>query len=137
MMRNSILLLVAFMVIYSAELMSAAAPLPEVARAQFTTQIKENREPADEVVLLGNSVKEVYYFTDLRNLSGKTIKHRWEYNGDVVAEFPIRVTGPRARVFSKMSLDGKLGKWTALVVDHRGWVLKATQFESVPAELAR
>ena len=72
------------------------------------------------------------------NLTCKNVRHRWGFKGDVVAEFPIKVTGPRARVFSKMSLEGKkLGKWTALVVDQRGWVLKATEFEYVPAELAR
>jgi hypothetical protein len=137
-MRNSTLCLGVLTLLCSVEVVFAAAPLPEVARAQFTTHMKKNSEPADKIVLLGNSVKEIFYFTELRNLTGKTVRHRWEFKGDVVAEFPIKVTGPRARVFSRMSLEGKkLGKWTALVVDQRGWVLKATQFEYVPAELAR
>lgn len=122
----------------SGQLLSATTLKPEVARAQFTTHIKENREPADNVVLLGNSVKEVFYFTDLRNLSGKTVKHRWEHNGEVIAEFPLKVKVPRARMHSSLTLDKKkLGKYTALVVDESGWVLKATQFEYIPAALAR
>jgi len=108
-----------------------------VARAQFTTAIK-NREPIDHVVLLGNDVPEVYYFTDLRHLHGKTITHRWEFNGDVVKDIPLKVEGPRWRTQSRMLLDPKmLGKWTVLVLDQTGLVLKATMFEYVPAELAR
>jgi hypothetical protein len=109
----------------------------KVARAQFTTAIK-NREPVDQVVLLGNDVPEVYYFTDLRHLNGKTITHRWEFNGDVVKDIPLKVEGPRWRTQSRMLLDPKmLGKWTVLVLDQTGLVLKATMFEYVPAGLAR
>lgn len=116
---------------------SANKPTGSVARAQFTTLIV-NKDPVDQVVLLGNDITQVYYFTDLRNLSGKTITHRWEYRGDIVADIVIEVEGPRWRTDSRMILDSSmLGKWTVLVMDDSGWVLKATTFEYVPAELAR
>ncbi|NOX42446.1 MAG: DUF2914 domain-containing protein [Gammaproteobacteria bacterium] len=115
----------------------ANKPLGSVARAQFTTLII-NKEPVDQVVLLGNDVTQVHYFTDLRHLTGQTITHRWEYNGDIVSDVSILVEGPRWRTYSRMILDPSLlGKWTALVVDESGWVLKATMFEYVPAQLAR
>ncbi len=115
----------------------ADKPIGSVARAQFTTSII-NKEPVDQVVLLGNDITQVYYFTDLRHLFGKTITHRWEYQGDIVADIPIEVEGPRWRTDSRMILDSSmLGKWTVLVMDDSGWVLKATTFEYVPAELAR
>lgn len=116
---------------------SAVGVSENVSRAQFTTAIK-NREPVDLVVLLENDVSEVFYFTDLRQLSGQTITHRWEYNGKVVAEVPFKVTGRRYRMHTKVALDPKkLGKWTALVIDQAGWVLKASMFEVVPAGLPR
>ena len=100
----------------------------KVTRAQFTTAIK-NREPVDQVVLLGNDVPEVYYFTDLRHLNGKTITHRWEFNGDVVKDIPLNVEGPRWRTQSRMLLDPKmLGKRPVLVRDQTGLVLKTTIF---------
>jgi len=111
--------------------------LAKVARAQFTTAIN-NHEPVDHVVLLGNDVPEIYYFTDLRHLNGQTVIHRWEYKGNVVKDIPLKVGGPRWRSQSRMLLDPKmLGKWTVLVLDETGLVLKATMFEYVPAGLAR
>jgi len=116
---------------------TVAKPLASVARAQFTTGI-HGKEPTDQVVLLGNDITEIYYFTDLRHLSGQTITHRWEYDGETVSDVPIKVKGPRWRTDSRMILDPSLlGRWTVLVLDQSGWVLKATTFEYVPAGLAR
>ena len=103
----------------------------EVARAQFTTAIEE-REPVDNVVLLSSEVDQVYFFTDLRQLEGQTVTHRWEYNGKVEAEVNFQVTSDRWRAFSSKNLDpGKLGPWTVVVVDERGWPIKAALFEYV------
>jgi len=130
---NTILILSVSSVVSAA----ATKPAGSVSRAQFTTLII-NKEPIDQVVLLGNDVEQVYFFTDLRQLSGKTIRHRWEYKGDLIADIPIKVGGPRWRTDSRMILDSSmLGKWTVLVIDEAGWVLKASNFEYVPAELAR
>jgi hypothetical protein len=99
-----------------------------VARAAFTTAIVD-REPADQVVTLDNSVTKVFFFTDLRHLEGRTVTHRWEYNGQVVSEVPFEVGGPRWRVNSFKELDPTmLGKWTVLVVDQSGWPLYAADF---------
>ena len=102
-----------------------------VARAQFTTEINE-REPVDHVVLLGSEAEKVYFFTDLRNLNGQRVKHRWEYNGQVEAEVEFNVASDRWRTFSSKTMDvNKLGEWTVVVVDEQGWPLKAVVFEYV------
>ena len=104
-----------------------------VERAQFTHGI-ENREPVDDIVLLENNETEIYYFTDLRKLTGRTVTHRWEYEGRVMAEIPFKVGGPRWRVYSKKTLlPSQLGKWTVVVVDESGWPLHATVFRYVEA----
>ncbi len=104
-----------------------------VERAQFTHGI-ENREPVDDIVLLENNETEIYYFTDLRKLTGRTVTHRWEYEGRVMAEIPFKVGGPRWRVYSKKTLlPTQLGKWTVVVVDESGWPLHATVFRYVEA----
>jgi len=117
---------------------NAAEPpaLPEnarVARAIFTSGI-ENREPVDRLVTLPNNKTEIYFFTDLRHLEGRSIKHVWTYRGQVVSEVPYAVTGPRWRVNSRKALDPAMtGKYTVWVVDQEGWPLHASVFLYYPA----
>ncbi|MEW8239177.1 MAG: hypothetical protein AB2727_13375, partial [Candidatus Thiodiazotropha taylori] len=62
------------------------SPVPDayVARAVFTTAVI-NREPVDQVVSLDENATEVSFFTDLRNLQGRTVIHRWEFEGEVIS----------------------------------------------------
>ncbi|HQU16227.1 MAG: hypothetical protein B7Z66_09915 [Chromatiales bacterium 21-64-14] len=113
----------------------AAAPAHEdpVVRSQFTRGIKD-REPVDDVVTLPNSVDQVYYFTDIKGMEGKTIIHRWMYDGRVVAEVRFKIGGPRWRVYSLKTLDPtSLGRWTVVVTDGSGWPLHAEMFDYVAA----
>ncbi|GMR07031.1 MAG: hypothetical protein BMS9Abin26_0033 [Gammaproteobacteria bacterium] len=100
-----------------------------VSRALFTTMVKQ-REPLDEVVVLEDGIPQVYFFTELRQLKGKVIVHRWEYNGKVVSEVAFKVGGNRWRVYSKKSLrPDQQGKWTVVVVDDKGWPYRAAMFQ--------
>ena len=111
------------------------APIPEnarVARAQFTTAIND-REPTNQIVAIDTRQQEVFFFTDLRNLEGRTIKHIWVYNGQAVSENEFPVGGPRWRVNSMKALDPSMtGKWTVWVVDESGWPLHASIFMYYP-----
>ena len=77
----------------------AESPLGDgvVSRALFTSGIVD-REPVDHLLVVDGGIEEVYFFTELKFLEGRTIVHRWEYNGRVVAEVPFKVGGPRWRV---------------------------------------
>lgn len=98
-------------------------PQWRVARAQFTSAIR-NREPVDRVVVATPLINEVYFFTDLRHLEGRTVTHRWEYEGRVVSQKPFKVGGPRWRVNSKKEIKPEqVGKWSVTVVDESGWPL--------------
>lgn len=113
------------------------SPLGEgsVSRAVFTSGIV-NREPVDQLVVVDSAIDEVYFFTELKFLTGRTVVHRWEYNGSVVAEVPFNVGGPRWRVYSKKSLlPHQAGQWTVVVVDQQsGWPLLAELFMYEPFE---
>lgn len=116
----------------------AAIPDPdwEVARAQFATAIS-NREPVDDVVLLALPVNEVYFFTDLRHLQGRTVTHRWQFNGHVVSIVPFEVKGPRWRVFSRVEIEpDQLGEWSVTVIDESGWPLHTELFRYAATEPA-
>jgi hypothetical protein len=92
----------------------------EVARSAFTTGV-DNREPIDNINSLENSKTKIYYFTELRNMQGQTVKHRWEYKGKVMAEVPFQINGSRWRTYSSKKLDPSWnGEWKVSVVDEAG-----------------
>ncbi|MCH2186641.1 DUF2914 domain-containing protein [Myxococcota bacterium] len=101
---------------------------PEVTLAQFTTGV-ENREPMDAVSFVSNDVSEIYFYSDLRDLSGATVVHRWEYGGEVMAEVPFEVTTDRWQVWSNKALSpNQLGDWTVSVVAPDGEILAVETF---------
>ncbi|MGH7487690.1 MAG: DUF2914 domain-containing protein, partial [bacterium] len=75
---------------------SKAATSGEVARAQFTSEM-QNHEPTDDVTTLDNSHTKIYFFTDLKNMSGQTVTHRWSFNGNTVAEVKLEPKAARWR----------------------------------------
>lgn len=104
----------------------------EVARAAFTTAIVD-REPQGTISELTTKISKVYYFTELSNMMGRRIIHRWEYNGKVMAEIPFEVGGPRWRIYSAKSLlPAWTGEWTAATVDEDGRVLALNTLEYKP-----
>ena len=136
---KSVLLTMAAMLLWSLCVYAADNESPlgdgEVSRALFTTGIAD-REPVDHLLVVDSAIDEVYFFTELKFLSGRTIVHRWEYEGQVVAEVPFKVSGPRWRVFSKKALAPHLaGEWTVVVMDQEsGWPLLAELFKYEPGE---
>ena len=110
----------------TAETRDPNAP-PPVARALFTTGVSE-REPVDSVDELAGGT-DVIFYTELQQLSGQQIIHRWEWNEQVMAEVPFQVGGPRWRIWSSKKLDPSwIGEWTASVVDAEGTVLAREAF---------
>lgn len=99
-----------------------------LARRTFATDVVQ-REPVDSISSLGNDHDRVYYFTELVGVEGREVTHRWEFRGEVVAEVPIAVGGPRWRAYSSKTLDASwLGEWTVSVVDDSGHVLQTDSF---------
>ncbi len=114
-----------------------------VERAVFTTAIK-NREPQNKVTMLRNNKQKIYYFTELKNMTGKTVRHRWKFNGKVMAEIRFKVKGPRWRVYSRKWLERhRVGTWSASVISESGRTLSTSTFRyaraprrNVPASAA-
>lgn len=107
-----------------------AAPAPRhggVARAQFTSGI-HRREPVDRLgptlSAAANRAGGVYYFTELHDMQGHTVFHRWELDGKKVAEVRFPVRGRRWRVYSSKVINHSLaGQWRVVVTDDRGRIL--------------
>jgi len=100
--------------------LQASAQEATVARALFTSGILD-REPVDNVTTLDSGTERVLFFTELQNMDGKTIVHRWALNGTVLGEVTFQVRGPRWRVYSsKELLPEWTGAWVVSVVDETG-----------------
>ena len=111
--------------------LSYARQPAKVARAVFTTSIVD-REPVDQVLMLNNSAKDIFFFTDLRHFEGQVISHKWFYDNKLESVVNFKVNGPRWRVYSRKDVSPeKLGKWTVVVQNEQGQSLKASVFQVV------
>ena len=118
-------------IVLTAQADESQAGKQRVARGIFSTNVVD-REPVDQVLILSNAVKQIYFFTDLRHYQGQTIKHRWEYQGELVMEKEFEVAGPRWRVYSQQDLDPAMtGTWTVVVSDGKNWPIYAALFQYV------
>ena len=94
-----------------------------VVRSAFTRSIDE-REPIENLQKLTNDNGQVKFFTELRDMSGQTAIHRWEYEGKVVAEIEFNVKGPRWRVWSSKSFVPQwTGDWKVSVLNGAGEII--------------
>lgn len=99
-----------------------------VERSAFTSSV-ENREPTDNLETVSTEQEQLYFFTELRDMSGQTAKHRWEHEGKVMAEVEFNVKGPRWRVWSSKNFDpGWTGDWKVSVINAAGDVISEKTF---------
>lgn len=116
-----IILVLALVVVAPLAAMSAE---PMVSRAQFTSAVLD-REPTDELSAISPGAENVFFFTELRNMEGTTVTHRWSLNGAVMAEVSFNVRASRWRIYSsKTLLPEWRGDWVVDVVDENGTVLE-------------
>ena len=107
---------------------AAAATAGSVARAQFTSSV-QNLEPTDKLTALGNDKTRISFFTELKDLDGHKVTHRWEHDGKVIYEQSFDVTSPRYRTYSSKTLDPSwTGEWKVSVIDDHGGTLSANTF---------
>lgn len=107
---------------------------PGIARSQFTTAVV-NLEPTDNVVMLTSNSDKVYYFTELSNLAGHSVIHRWQYQGKLMAEVKFNVKSDRWRVFSSKKIHPDwTGEWSVDLVDEHGNSLLTNRLEVVSIE---
>ena len=87
-------------------------------------------EPISSPVVIGpGQEKRLALYTELRDLTGQTVFHRWERDGRTMAVIPFKVGGDRWRVYSSKRLTSALkGPWQAVVTDSRGTILAGRSF---------
>ncbi|MBI3776211.1 MAG: DUF2914 domain-containing protein [Gammaproteobacteria bacterium] len=92
-------------------------------RAVFAKQIVK-REPVDEVTTLSSDMQGVYFFTELEDMAGHTVKHVWEYDGRRVGYTEFKVTAAHWRAWSyRKTPPGTSSTWKVKVLNTAGEVI--------------
>lgn len=95
----------------------------KLGRAVFAKQVVK-REPVNEVKALSSDVQGVYFFTELEDMAGHTVTHRWEYDGKRVGFTEFKVSAPYWRVWSyRRTPPGSTGTWKVKVLNTVGEVI--------------
>lgn len=106
-----------------------AWPHKHISQATFALNIV-NRIPQDKVSEIDNSIKKIFFYTDLRNLKEQIITHRWLYKGKSMAEVRFYPKGNRWRVYSSKNLWRKwTGQWKVEVLNQHNQILLTKTFE--------
>lgn len=93
-------------------------------RVAFTTRIA-NKEPTNNLAEVDRSQQQLVFFSELRNLSGERITHRWVYNGQVVYEKSFNVGAARWRVWTQKTITPYQGTVTVELVNSAGTVIQS------------
>jgi len=91
-------------------------------RSIFTTRI-QNKEPVDDLASVTVASQQVSFFTELRNLNGKTATHRWSVSGQVVYTKDFRIGADRWRVWSTKTITPYSGKVVVVQILVNGQVI--------------
>lgn len=102
---------------------------PNISQAVFAKSV-ENRTPIKIITEADNNeLNKLYFFTNIRNLTGETITHRWIYQDKVKAQVAFKIKGKRWRVWSsKKFWHSWTGQWRVEVLDTQGNVLLSETF---------
>ena len=111
---------------------NAAGSPGSVENATFTSDVTDGA-PVDYRDAFDNTTRVVYYYAEVLNLHGQTIKHRWKLDGKVMREVTIPVQRERQAVWSKSVMQPEwTGAWTVEVLDGRGEVIEVDSFAYSP-----
>ncbi len=124
-MKKYTLLLLGFL----ANIALASWPHEHISSAVFAKSV-ENRMPIEIITEADNTLGKVYFFTNIRHLTGDKITHRWIYTptgeskGKVKAQISFNIKGKRWRVWSSKNIwHTWTGKWTVEVLNQKNQIL--------------
>lgn len=130
---NKIIILI-FGLFLSLTVLSDEWPHENISNAVFALDV-EDRVPINIVEESDNSLGKIYFFTNIRNLSGERITHRWIYQGRVMADVSFNINGPRWRVWSSKNLwHTWIGVWRVEVLTDDGSMLYEKVFNYMDKE---
>ena len=128
-MKNLITLIFSLLITFN--VLANDWPHQNISKAGFALDIKD-RVPINIIEELDNSLGKIYFFTNIRNLQGQRVTHRWIYKNKVMADVVFDVGGPRWRVWSSKNLwPTWIGAWSVEVLNADGEVLYQKEFNYI------
>ncbi len=110
------------------------APIADdrVVRAQLTSAV-EDREPVDRLAssirVSDGGVQRIVFFSEVHDLSGQTLSHRWEREGQTMADVSFVIGSGAWRMHSSKRVTAAMtGAWRVVVVDEVGAELASVPF---------
>ncbi len=104
-------------------------PHENISQAVFAKSV-EHRTPIEIVTEADESLGKIYFFTNIRHLTGDKVTHRWIYKDKIKAEISFDIKGERWRVWSSKNLwHTWTGQWTVEVLNQYNQVLLTKIFE--------
>jgi len=104
----------------------------KVMRASLNGRPKDNEpgEPIKSPVrILPNQPAELFYFSEIRNMRGKTLFHQWLRNGQIVQQKQLDMKDKISKVWSSKTLSAKdKGAWQVQLTDKKGKVYSEVNF---------
>lgn len=120
--------IIALLLLLSSNLVLAQWQHNNISKAVFAKSVVD-RTPIDIISQADNKLQKVYFFTNIRNLTGERITHRWIYKGKVKAQISFDINSKRWRVWSSKNLwHNWTGVWTVEVLNRAGRVLLSKDF---------
>lgn len=103
-----------------------------VIRASLNGKPKDN-EPGEPIKsplgIRPNQPLELFYFSEIRNMKGKAVFHRWLRNGQIVLQKQLDIKERIAKVWSSKLLVAKdKGEWQVQLADKKGRVYSEVNF---------
>ncbi len=119
--------IVALLLVFLTQSAIAAWPHKNISQAVFASAIAD-RQPVEIITEADDSLGKIYFFTNIRHLTGDKITHRWIYKDKIKAEISFDIKGDRWRVWSSKNIwHTWTGQWRVEVLDqHRKILLVKT-----------
>ena len=103
-----------------------------VANATFTADVVDGA-PVDFRQQFSNTAPAVYYYAELVDLAGRTLKVRWSLEGQAMQESSIEVKSARQPAWSMIRMQPQwTGNWLVEVIDSDGARLDERNFAFNP-----
>ncbi len=106
-----------------------------VIRALLTTGV-ESKEPLDvigsPVIVNKNKATGIFYFTEIIDMKGENLYHRWLWNDKLIYNREINILGNRWRAATSKKIPySKAGNWSVRLVNNKGIVLNEIKFKVI------
>jgi hypothetical protein len=102
-----------------------------VVRLILTSGIR-NREPVDDLgtKIDGNIEQTIYVFSEIRDMAGQRLTHRWLLNGREVAKINLAIDSIRWRTYSRKTITPQMvGRWRIELLNSDGDLLTSHKFD--------